>query len=285
MARVLCDTAVRWVGDLPPFERDSKDIQAALHAVGMEIERIDAARDSLRNGFYPAIGTDYLALWEQELSLSVNPPDKTLAQRQQSVLGFLRKLRGEGSGLDWIDRMNALLGTGWSYLEHTPGSPSPPAANTLLVTLPYSTAIAAPAGLAGTAGGGGALAAGTYFYTVTSRNFYGETTQATPISKVVGASGSVALTWTAVTGATSYGVFRGTSSSNMVRIANPTVASYSDLGGAAIGAAPPAVNTTESYQAFEAKALARLVTPAHIDLTFGYGVGFILNVSRFGDAL
>jgi hypothetical protein len=45
------------------------------------------------------------------------------------------------------------------------------------------------------------------------------------------------------------------------------------------------VNTTESYQAYEAKALARKITPAHIELNFSYGSGWIMNVSRMGDAL
>src|SRR4051794_4788354 len=78
-----------------------------------------------------------------------------------------------------------------------------------------TTRLAVPSGVSAVAStSGGSLTAATYFYVVTARNAVGETTGSTEVSAVItGTTGSVALSWTAVAGATSYRIYRGTSAS------------------------------------------------------------------------
>jgi hypothetical protein len=106
---------------------------------------------------------------------------------------------------------------------------------------------------------GGNLADDTYFYQITSLDFAGETTAGGPIAAIVTnvtpttATGSVALTWSAVPGASSYNVYGRSAtifpgaSGYLVTIVCPCPdpVKYTDQGiYFPQGAAPPAGNTT-----------------------------------------
>lgn len=114
----LADTTERLLDDLPPFMADSYDVQAVVDVVAREVDRIDAAKELLRANFYPQNGQDYLAIWEKTLGLAVNPLDKTLAQRQQTILANLGAVSGDASGLSWQERLDRLIGPGWTYQEY-----------------------------------------------------------------------------------------------------------------------------------------------------------------------
>jgi hypothetical protein len=85
---------------------------------------------------------------------------------------------------------------------------------------------------------GGSLAAGTYYYEVTAINGNGETLPSSEVSATTtGTTGSVALSWTAVPGATSYKVYRDTTSGNETTgttelVNSTTTASFNDTGTA-----------------------------------------------------
>ncbi|OYV51877.1 MAG: hypothetical protein B7X10_00435, partial [Burkholderiales bacterium 21-58-4] len=87
----------------------------------------------------------------------------------------------------------------------TPFAAPPPATNTATVPAPVQKAPVP--------GSGGILTAGTYHYEITATTAAGETTASNEQPVVVGASGEVMLSWTAVAGATGYNVYRSTSSS------------------------------------------------------------------------
>src|ERR1041385_7469634 len=75
-----------------------------------------------------------------------------------------------------------------------------------------STFLAAPGTPAAAAAAGGNLTAATYYYKITALNIYGETTGSTEVNATTATTNlSVTVTWAAVTGATSYRVYRGTS--------------------------------------------------------------------------
>lgn len=465
MPRVLSARALDLLEDFPPFMQGSKDIQAAVDAMAREVDRLDSARAEVSDNFFPQTGDGMLDRWESLLGLSVNPPDKTLDQRRTSVLAFMQKIRGDGSGLDWQDNLTALIGNGWTYSEHieagllptnlitnpkaatdtsgwsiqgsggetltriTSGLPTgfstgfsgtvgganntryhftaglpvvagdvvrfagwlrnstttaevalriarpgfsaiishdlnPAVAGqwvwvdvtytaittetlqiyahgaggvpqftgmiltkngdslasstsyfdgdtsgyawsgtanassshlvntvpawTVRVQLPFAAPLGAPTTLAATPGTGGTpgLSAGTYHYKVTATNFYGETTPSADVTATVVAGGKATLSWDAKTGATGYTIYRGTTSSNHTKIATVTTNAYVDQGGqTATVQAPPTVDTTETFQAFEAKALARAITPAHLELDFGLSGGFLVGISQLGDTL
>jgi hypothetical protein len=95
-------------------------------------------------------------------------------------------------------------------------------------------------------GTGGTLAAGTYYYKITALNSGGETIGSNEQSAVtVGTTSRVTLTWSKVHGASSYRVYRGTSSNGQnVYYAPGNVLTYQDTGAVATAGSPPSTNTT-----------------------------------------
>ena len=111
------------------------------------------------------------------------------------------------------------------------------------------TPLSAPAAPAATASEtGGSIGPGTYYYVITALTANGETTKGaeSASSTITGSTGSIALSWTAVSGAVSYKVYRTTTSSvysDPSYIANPTTNSYTDTALNPSAGAPPASNT------------------------------------------
>lgn len=106
--------------------------------------------------------------------------------------------------------------------------------------------IAAPViGTATATTGTGSLAAGTYYYVVTATNATGQTTASGEVSATLSATGEIAVTWTASTGATGYDVYRGTATgAENVYYAAGNVTTYTDTGAASTSGTPPVANTT-----------------------------------------
>ncbi len=96
--------------------------------------------------------------------------------------------------------------------------------------------------------GTGSIGAGTYYYVITALDVQGETVKGTQSTgQVLASTGEVALTWTAITGATSYKVYRSTTSGTYTTpayIANPTANSYTDTAASASSGAPPATDSS-----------------------------------------
>ncbi len=102
--------------------------------------------------------------------------------------------------------------------------------------------LAAPSGLTATATSGGALAAGTYNYEISATTANGETAVGTSASITTTSTGGVALSWTAVPGATGYKVYGRTT---FGLIASPAGTTYTDTGVPATpGAAPAGAGAT-----------------------------------------
>jgi hypothetical protein len=97
-------------------------------------------------------------------------------------------------------------------------------------------------------GSGGTLAAATYFYKVTALGNSGETLPSPETSGVTttGTTSSVALAWGTVTGATSYRIYRGTSSGAESVYYTSATNSFTDTGAAGTSGTPPTFNTTGS---------------------------------------
>jgi hypothetical protein len=86
---------------------------------------------------------------------------------------------------------------------------------------------------------GGALANGTYYYTVTALDGWGESTEAEGAIQLSGAQNAVSVSWSTITGAAKYRVYRGTSSGGENVYYETTTTSYTDLGAAGTTATPP----------------------------------------------
>jgi len=102
----------------------------------------------------------------------------------------------------------------------------------------------------GTSTSGGTLAAATYFYKITALNAAGETLPSPEASQITtGSTSSVSLSWSAVTNATGYNVYRSNSTGTeklLTTLGN--VLSYIDVGPFYVGTvSPPAANTTAGF--------------------------------------
>jgi hypothetical protein len=123
------------LADVPPFEQGSYEIAAVLNVTANELGRLAAAQAALIQNWFPQTADVLLGQFEQMLGLPVNPP-ASLDVRRTVVLAYLRRLRVEGTGLDWIASMDSLAANAWSYAEHDPANPSSPPAYTIEVNIP-----------------------------------------------------------------------------------------------------------------------------------------------------
>lgn len=101
-----------------------------------------------------------------------------------------------------------------------------------------------------TATSGGTLAAGTYYYVVTALNANGETVASNEKNIVTtGATSTVTVSWSAVTGATGYNIYRSNATgTETFLISVGAVVTYTDTGsGTPTSVLPPANNTTGTW--------------------------------------
>jgi hypothetical protein len=106
------------LGEVPPFEQSSYEIQAVLGVVANELARIEAAQQALVTNFFPASADALLPIFESLLGLPVAPPGQGVAQRQSVVLAYMQRLKSGGRGLDWVNALSALAGASFTYQEH-----------------------------------------------------------------------------------------------------------------------------------------------------------------------
>lgn len=88
--------------------------------------------------------------------------------------------------------------------------------------------------------GGAFGATGTYFYVITALNAGGETPVSNEMSAgVLAAANTVTLTWTAVPGATSYRIYRGTANGAESKFFTSSGTTFTDTGAAGTAGLPP----------------------------------------------
>lgn len=97
---------------------------------------------------------------------------------------------------------------------------------------------------------GGTLATDDYYYVATAYNEFGETTASVEATAAVtGPTGSVALDWPNVTGATGYRLYRGlVSGGEKGRIYDGAVSAYTDTGAVTPGVVVPEINLTAGIE-------------------------------------
>lgn len=94
--------------------------------------------------------------------------------------------------------------------------------------------------------GGGSFSAGTYFWVLTAVSSAGETIASNEITSPVGANGSIVFSWGIVPAATSYKLYRGTSTGGenvLIATLGSLVTTTSDTGTAGSAASPPGSST------------------------------------------
>lgn len=128
----------------------------------------------------------------------------------------------------------------------------------------------------------GTLAAGTYYYKVAGVGPNGPLTSNTiqsnssnEASVALSGSNSASLTWSALQGATSYNVYRGTGAGlENTLVANVTTNSYVDSGAVGTAGSPPSAPAT--FIEFDVRAFTNLVGES---VTATKGLGVVLAAS------
>jgi hypothetical protein len=136
---VLNDLGAAMRDQLPPILRGSYDYLAVINAVSKELTLVEAAIETVRAQFNPATADVLLNAWEYQLKLPVGGLGAPVAQRRQSVITRLQKVLSGGEGREWEQSISALVGPGWSYLEHDPANSSSPADGIILITVPFAS--------------------------------------------------------------------------------------------------------------------------------------------------
>lgn len=92
---------------------------------------------------------------------------------------------------------------------------------------------------------GGTFAAGTYYWKVTGKSASGETVGSNEVTATLtGSTSSQPLSWTAIPGAVSYNLYRGTTAgAESVIVINTTATSYTDTGTAGTAGTVPTAST------------------------------------------
>lgn len=133
----VSETGQALVDRLPYFLHSAPEIVGTLDTLGREIDRMDAAVETLIANFFASTADEYLHWHERLLGLAEDPPDKTIAQRRASVLAIYASLASGGSGLAWEEDITRQIGTTWSYEEYVSGGGLSP--YTIRMTLPPDT--------------------------------------------------------------------------------------------------------------------------------------------------
>lgn len=137
---------------------------------------------------------------------------------------------------------------------------------------------------------GGALAAATYYYVISAVNATGESAKSAEANvTTTGSTGSVGLTWPAVANATSYKVFRGTSTGTegvYYSVAAPAsgTPSFTDFGGTTTTGSPLAANTT-IYPLVPTEYFTLVTAALAAPTTINFGVGSATLPPYVGDEI
>jgi len=160
------------------------------------------------------------------------------------------------------------------------------------VAVPRTAWSLLPAPVAASSGNaaGGSLAVTTYYYVVTAYTTAGETTASNEIiATTTPGNQTTGLTWNALTGATGYRVYRGTSSgNNNTLVALAPSNSYSDDGSVTVGSvSPPTTNTAGVATDWELPTANWLVQPPPSPRVWMYSrpTQAMLDLSFFGDVV
>jgi hypothetical protein len=143
-------------------------------------------------------------------------------------------------------------------------SVSPPEVNTAVIDVPgIPTCVASNTG--------GSMAAGTYYYVLTALTANGETTMSpqSPGVTITSSTGSVRLSWTAITTATGYNIYRTTTSgsyglsSYVTTIVSGSTTTYTDTSLSTKQGTPP-----QSFAAYPSSTVSGIVGPTPSSISY-----------------
>ena len=118
MGRVLTDEAEERLRELPGWAQNAPEHKAIALVTANESARMRESAQRVRDGLIPIHANELtLPFWETLLRLPVNPAEQSIEQRRGRVLSQLLATPPDPAGTTWQQRITALLGPSWSYVE------------------------------------------------------------------------------------------------------------------------------------------------------------------------
>jgi hypothetical protein len=117
--RVMTDTGLERVDDVPHFLRDDPQVRGLLDVMQRELDRVETLIENIRLQWFPqfTVTDPFLRMWEFNLGMPVAPPGLTDDQRALLITTHRRK-RTTATGSDWVATLNEAFGAGvWDYTE------------------------------------------------------------------------------------------------------------------------------------------------------------------------
>lgn len=166
------------------------------------------------------------------------------------ALGLIQAVQSGGGAFTGSIYAKSVSGTGDATLSMDANVTS----QTLTLTTAWQrfsrtqtlTAVATPAAPTATAAVGVGLLAGTYCYSVSATNAFGETLPSAQGCVTLSITGDVALSWTAVTGATGYKLYGRTAGSQLL-MATQAGTTFTDNGSVTPSGAVASRNSTADH--------------------------------------
>lgn len=135
---LLTPLGQRMLNRWPPFLRDVPEFVAIAHACAKAIEDAEGKLEQVRRQGSPREADIFLKEWEVVFGAPVEPAGESIEQRQNTVMAYLRRLRGVPYGTTWSEKVQLLVGPGFTVEEHDPNDVLSPAANVVRVTIPFA---------------------------------------------------------------------------------------------------------------------------------------------------
>lgn len=108
------------VDSLPVYSQDDQVTRSLLDAVGKELQRIEDFLLSIQDTIQPQNADEkFLRYWESFLTLPVDPPGVSDAQRLNTINAAVRR-RTAGPGAGWKSLLDAIMAEApWSHEENS----------------------------------------------------------------------------------------------------------------------------------------------------------------------
>lgn len=200
---------------------------------------------------YSLAANSGLGQFQVPTAYAAGPTTDTLYGYPGETEGSFGSAPGQPSGVSWVYGATAAT-VSWAAATST-GTPvreyvvvGYKVLNASYIPTEFAPALTAPVATTPSAQvSGGTFTAGTYFYKVTAINALGESLPSNEVSQTVILNGTLTVGWAAVTGATGYKIYRGTSTgAENKQFSVGAVTSFIDTGTAGASVSPPGANTT-----------------------------------------
>jgi hypothetical protein len=113
--RVMSERGQTLLELYPPAVRNDYTLEAICNVWADALDDLEEAVEQMQLLVIPATATDHLEIYEAMLRIIADTSSLSPAYRKLAITTFLARMAMFGTGAGWLDILNRLLGTGWTY--------------------------------------------------------------------------------------------------------------------------------------------------------------------------